>query len=713
MNRVYVAVLLAAVGLTQPSCATAPPPPVAAPSPVITYEQKIAWILRLEDKRLLREPAPPPEPAPSPSRGRRPVAVPEPPPVPDLGRLLGDEEARVRRRAALAIGRVGLSAGVDLLLPRLSGDPEPEVRQMAAFALGLLNDRRAVLPLRTALSDPSPLVQGRAAEALGAIGDQASAPAIAAMVGAFVRSGAPGRVSPEDSSWPLEPPVEAFRLGVYALARLKAFDAASRVLLGANGQPVVQWWPVAYALARMPDKRAEAAFTAFVRGGGLQARLFGARGLGALKSPAAIDILLPFVEGWRRDVPTAIAALRALGEIGQERAAPPLVALLGVPDLPPTLRLEVVAACGSVHAREAIPVLLDLVTDPWPPLRASALLALRDIDQQQFLLALSGLPPDAAWSVRAAIAAIMGTLPPDLGVPRLLEMLTDSDQRVIPAVLEALVAAKASEAEGALLERLQSDDPVVRAAAATGLGTLKPNGAETALGQAARRAQGDTTYAARVAALSALAKYGAAAATPLLKEALQDKDWAVRLKAAALLKALDPSVDIESAIRPAPARAGLDYASTDLVAPAFSPHAYIDTDKGTIEVELDVLDAPLTARNFAALARSGFFNNVAIHRIVPNFVVQDGDPRGDGEGGPGYTIRDELNQRPYLRGTVGMALDGPDTGGSQFFVTCFPQPHLDARYTAFGRVVNGMDVVDRLRQGDTIVRVRVWDGKSW
>ena len=88
----------------------------------------------------------------------------------------------------------------------------------------------------------------------------------------------------------------------------------------------------------------------------------------------------------------------------------------------------------------------------------------------------------------------------------------------------------------------------------------------------------------------------------------------------------------------------------------------------------------------------------------PNFVVQDGDPRGDGSGGPGYTIRDELNDRPYLRGTVGMALSGPDTGGSQFFITHSPQPHLDAKYTVFGQVVNGMDVVDRIQQLDVIQR---------
>jgi cyclophilin family peptidyl-prolyl cis-trans isomerase len=111
-----------------------------------------------------------------------------------------------------------------------------------------------------------------------------------------------------------------------------------------------------------------------------------------------------------------------------------------------------------------------------------------------------------------------------------------------------------------------------------------------------------------------------------------------------------------------------------------------------------------------ALVRKGFYNGLRFHRVLGDFVAQAGDPRGDGSGGPGYSIRDELNDLPYLRGTIGMALSGPDTGGSQFFLTRSPQPHLDAKYTAFGRVVTGMDVVDKLQQGDTIDRARVWDG---
>jgi cyclophilin family peptidyl-prolyl cis-trans isomerase len=197
-----------------------------------------------------------------------------------------------------------------------------------------------------------------------------------------------------------------------------------------------------------------------------------------------------------------------------------------------------------------------------------------------------------------------------------------------------------------------------------------------------------------------------------LKLALADADWALRLRAAALLRSLDPSVETTMAIRPAPGAPLAPYDSAELIKPTYSPHAFIETAKGTIEIELAVLDAPQTAQNFITLARRGYFNGLQIHRVVPNFVVQDGDPRGDGSGGPGYSIRDELNDRPYLRGTVGMALSGPDTGGSQFFITHSPQPHLDAKYTVFGQVVNGMDVVDKLRQLDVIERIRIWDGKE-
>jgi cyclophilin family peptidyl-prolyl cis-trans isomerase len=289
----------------------------------------------------------------------------------------------------------------------------------------------------------------------------------------------------------------------------------------------------------------------------------------------------------------------------------------------------------------------------------------------------------------------------------------DEDKRVIPSVLAALVRLKAPDASEVLKARLEDPDFVVRSAAIRELGRLRPEGGAAIFRAAYETALPDSAFDARAAAIEALAAYGAADASDTLKAALADKDWAIRVRAADLLATLEPGPDYQAQIRPVPTDAGAAYDAPTLLAPPYSPHVFIDVAGGTIEFELSVLDAPQTARNFIALARRGFFNGLEVHRVVPNFVVQDGDPRGDGSGGPGYSIRDELNERPFLRGTVGMALSWRDTGGSQFFITHSPQPHLDARFTAFGHVVHGMEVVDRIRQGDVIQRVRVWDGQGW
>jgi len=137
----------------------------------------------------------------------------------------------------------------------------------------------------------------------------------------------------------------------------------------------------------------------------------------------------------------------------------------------------------------------------------------------------------------------------------------------------------------------------------------------------------------------------------------------------------------------------------------------IHTKKGDIRIELFAGEAPMTVDNFVRLARSGFYNGLTFVRVVPNFVIQGGDPRGDQNGGPGYQIRDEINLRPYLTGTEGMALSGKDTGGSQFFITHSPQPHLDGGYTVFGQVIEGIDVVNRIARGDRIERVEITEPK--
>jgi cyclophilin family peptidyl-prolyl cis-trans isomerase/HEAT repeat protein len=721
MNTSSKIVLLAA-SVVLAGCASAPPPPPAAP--LVKLEQKMAWILELEDRRILKIDVPPP-PAPPVVAGRRKVAPPPPPPPsssPNLAILVADAEPRVRRRAALATGRAGLPEGVTVLVPLLA-DPDAEVRQMGAFALGLigvaLDDGSqphtaltpSVAPLTTALADADPLVRGRAAEALGQIGAREAAAAIGKVAAEYARTPAVAAMKPDDEKWPSSPEADAFRLALFALVRLRAYEPIASAVLDQNGRPISSWWPVAYALQRVGDKRAQHALIELSRTPGKYTASFAVRGIGALKDPVAAKPLMELLDPARHPLEVVIAAIRAVAAAGVSEAAAPLTRLATAGDVHSNVRLEAVGALGALRATDALPAIQDLLTESWPVLRGAALRAAALIDRESFMLLLSGLDEDAHWTVRATLADVLAGLPAELALGRLRGMLNDEDKRVIPAVLGGLVRLRAPDVNDMLLARLKDSDQSVREAAARHIGELKVPGGPEALREAYRAGQGDSGYGVRAAALAALAAYGAEA-TDALRAGLEDQDWAVRLRAAQLLARIDPAVKAAHTIRPVPGAPTAAYGDPQLIAPPNSPHAFIETAKGSIEIELAVLDAPQTTRNFMALARKGFFNGLSIHRVVPNFVVQDGDPRGDGGGGPGYSIRDELNDRPYVRGTVGMALSWRDTGGSQFFITHSPQPHLDGRYTVFGHVVAGMEVVDRIQQGDVIQQIRIWDGKT-
>ncbi len=140
----------------------------------------------------------------------------------------------------------------------------------------------------------------------------------------------------------------------------------------------------------------------------------------------------------------------------------------------------------------------------------------------------------------------------------------------------------------------------------------------------------------------------------------------------------------------------------------------VETNRGAFEVELYPEHAPVTVNNFVFLTREGFYDGVSFHRVIDNFVIQGGDPSGTGRGGPGYHFADETLGNPlkHETGVLSMANAGPNTNGSQFFITHSPQPHLDGRHTVFGKVVSGMDVVNAIRQGDVMVKVTVQEVDS-
>ncbi|HET9003703.1 MAG TPA: peptidylprolyl isomerase, partial [Gemmatimonadaceae bacterium] len=322
------------------------------------------------------------------------------------------------------------------------------------------------------------------------------------------------------------------------------------------------------------------------------------------------------------------------------------------------------------------------------------------------------------WHLRAALADAAALAPhPATGSAIATPLLSDPDPRVrqsaVAAVAAYLDSAGGTARRPAVLAALRDADFFVRATALLALADSARASEIPAVLASYALAAGDSGNDARIAAIRYVAN-----AWRRDSAAVPDS---VRRTISALSPSNDPLVRAEAhGVTPLAAWPGTEGMSRpddwyerqvrDIVAPSLAGtplRARIETARGSITLELLGEEAPLTVANFVGLARKGFYRNVHFHRVVPNFVAQDGDPRGDGNGGPGYAIRDELNTERYTRGAVGMALSGPDTGGSQYFLTLSPQPHLDARYTIFARVVGGQDVMDRLVQGDAILNIVV------
>jgi cyclophilin family peptidyl-prolyl cis-trans isomerase len=303
-----------------------------------------------------------------------------------------------------------------------------------------------------------------------------------------------------------------------------------------------------------------------------------------------------------------------------------------------------------------------------------------------------------------------------------------------PDFLQAFAKYKTDDLNDILRQALKAEDVFVRATAAGLLAEQAASSANMKALEAAFTASlvSDKRYDdAQLAILDAMFKINKSNAIDTLYTALDATDYLVRKKAFDLLR--DPELQqrypgIANVFESAIAK------KRDEVLP-YDPKtrtklgqilnteadyrravsrkngtvkAIITTEKGAFTIDLLPEDAPLTVDNFIKLASSNYFNGVEVHRVVPNFVMQDGDPRGDGNGGPGWSIRCEINTVPYDRGAVGMALSGKDTGGSQWFVTHSPQPHLDGGYTVFGKVSDAdMKIVDNIVRGDKIMSVKI------
>lgn len=624
-----------------------------------------------------------------------------------------DVSAEVRRRAVLAAGRIGDRRATPTIAAHLT-DADTSVAASAAFALGLLRDTSAVPALAALLRAADvarrPSVVGEAALALGKMPTQAGKQAVEDFLSHAPASG-PG----------VRRAVGEALLGYWRFPRPMNVNVAIRWLSSAD--PEIRW-RAAYALSRRPNPEGTAALARVATDPDPLVRSFAMRGLtAALADSAGIGRAtgLRLVLAAARDANHAVSvnAVRTLGTYEAPESISRLLELLDGGDA----YLAITAAESlqrlGARATAAAAPLRSAALDTSKPiaLRTTALAALAEVDAASAATAADALMRESGWRSRAAAARVYAAAAkqpaysPSPLRSRLESAVRDPDGRVATAALEAAVAAagdSAARIRPLLLAGMENPDFYARVNAITGIGQIADPADAPALLDAYARAQRDSMDDAALAAVDALGVLGkkdTGVARAFFGRFGRSGDYLVRQHVATAfgedvpegwgaplpITTARPLDDYRRLVRDGAARP--------------RPHARIVTDRGTIELELFADDAPMTVDNFLRLARRGFFNGQDWPRVVANFVVQGGDPRGDTNGGPGYAIRDEINRHPYETGTLGMALSGPDTGGSQWFVTHSPQPHLDGTYTVFGRVVRGMDAAGRILPGDRIIRV--------
>ncbi|HEX9704284.1 MAG TPA: peptidylprolyl isomerase [Gemmatimonadales bacterium] len=624
-------------------------------------------------------------------------------PDPSLSLALRHASPAVRRQAALLAGRTGVDpAVVDLLVPALQ-DSSVAVRSAAAFALGLLRDARAVAPLvefvRAASPDQQTDAHREAVTAVAKIGGEAGAQALADII-----AGGAGTSTAPAVSRAL---FEAWRLGARAPVALLVGAAAAT-------DPTVRRGAL-YSLARLRIAAAAAPLFAALQDQDADIRMVAARGISAAIVDSARLERRPVLERLRgllaeRDPRIRINALRALASFRDSSTVTAVLPLLADADVGVQVQAE--TTLGALGGSAAVAMLTGRVTSGGFAFRRQALLGLAEASATRGSRAAGTLVGDADWRWRRVAAEALGVA---RNRAQLEAQLADRDGRVVATALEALGRAVAdTDAVVAHARRLiVHEDPAVRSVAADIIARRPALADVDLLVTAYRRAEGDPFNDARlsaVLALGAVARTGeegrVAVRERFLAAVPRSEDYLVRRLAA---ERLADAAAVWGPVGPI-ATGWTDADYRDVVRryllPAMTgeapPRVTIETDRGSFVVRLLPVEAPLTVAAFLRLVDQRFFDGHRWHRVVPNFVVQDGDPRGDGWGGPGFVLRDEVNPVRYGTGTMGMALSGPDTGGSQFFITHSAQPHLDGIYTVFGEVVSGAAVLAAISQGDRI-----------
>jgi cyclophilin family peptidyl-prolyl cis-trans isomerase/HEAT repeat protein len=617
-----------------------------------------------------------------------------------------------RQRIALALGAIGSHTFIDTNgnghfdppeerragveeLTRLASDPHRRVRETAAFALGETGDPSAAEVLFALASDSDGAVASEAVEALSKFAQQPS----------FVAQHLARYVSLTVSGTGEGPRARAIRY-------LFRFDddrasAAALSALGSSSPALRQ--EGAYSLSRRPHAPAREQLALVATDPNVLTRAYAVTALGRIGDPVSVPLLITALGDVHPWVRTNAAV--AVGRVAEKERAvvraedvPRVLAASEDPD--PGVRAAMIDTLGYYAAvnRTARGRLVDVFNNgsQWERELAAGTIARRLAPDSPELALLTNLTP---WQTVRVLEATAAT---PHGAALRLQHAGAPEALVRAAVLNTIPDASAAAEIGLIRGGMADPDVVVRASA---YGRHRHTASEPVavriqvLREAENRERQAAMNDARLAAIQALAEVDTEIGEFLIS-LVGDRDPVVRRVAANLVVSTGHASLPQYTPLPIH-RTAAEY--EEIVRWSRSPHtATIHMTRGDIQIALLAQDAPMTAWNFAELARKGYYDNTTFMRVVPNFVIQGGDPRNDMSGGPGYAIRDEINLQKYTRGAVGMALSGPDTGGSQFFITHSPQPHLDGGYTIFGRVWDGMSgVVDQTERGDRVKTITI------
>jgi cyclophilin family peptidyl-prolyl cis-trans isomerase/HEAT repeat protein len=603
-------------------------------------------------------------------------------PYASLEPFLNDPRASVRARATLALARLRDPAALPRLVA-LCADADITVRENAAFGLGLVvggaEEAARRLPAET-----HPKVRARLVAALGTQGGAAQVPTLlAALDGGVAESReaalALGRLGMKKLPEALAPTTltalvaqlrrvepKPRQAAAFALARIGATELSDAAYSDLSRRQVEDYDPVVRgfltralaAAANTPERK-----LALLRAGAADAdvgvRVAAARSISALGGPESAEIITKLLQD--KDLGVRLEALRAAGAV----AGLDHTKLLG-PSLESADPLVVAAAIAGLDAAKVELNLRPYLRPEAPLLVQQAAIEALDDTAQLSRLALKS--PEAA--LRGAAAGRLMDLTPT--VEERLSLLGAADEQVVAAGASLLTKLPDAQALAPLLSALQAS--VHADVWAEGLAAIR----------------------ATIPLVKDL-KPHQTTLTALVQQGAVQPEAKTRAEALALATALKLPTPTSPAHNP--------MVVPEIVEVERIVSARIFTDVGELRVALRPDVAPFTVWNFAKLAEAGFYDGMRFHRVVPDFVIQAGDPRGDGSGGPGWAIPDELSPLEYSEGALGMALSGPDTGGSQWFITLSPQPHLETGYTVFGSLTWGDVAAQHVTRATTIQKI--------